>query len=146
MLALARYDGCMNSILSIASSGMTAAMRRLEVSAGNVANALSDGPLPSADAAARAKYHAAYVPQRVDQIATADGGTAAVVSDVSPGTVATFDPTAPYADAEGMVASPNVNFANEAIQQIIARYTFAMNAAVERTYERMMKSLLDIKT
>ncbi|HYM35701.1 MAG TPA: flagellar basal body protein [Steroidobacteraceae bacterium] len=136
----------MSAILSNAVSGMTAAMRRLEVSASNVANALSDGPLPSADASVRAKYPAAYTPKRVDQVETAGGGTAAVVSDVSPATVQTYDPSAPFADANGMVASPNVSFQNEAVQQIVARYTFAMNAVVEITYERMMKSLLDIKT
>ena len=136
----------MNSILSIASSGMTAAMRRLEVSASNVANAMSDGPLPSADAATQASYPPAYVPRQVDQVETAGGGTAAVVSDVSPSFVASYDPSAPYADAQGMVASPNVNFAGEAVQQIISRYTFVMNAAVVRTYEQMMKSLLDIRT
>jgi len=136
----------MNAILSIASSGMSAAMRRLEVSASNVANALSDGPLPSADANVRAKYPAPYAPKRVDQVETVGGGTAAVVSDVSPSIVQTYDPSAPFADSSGMVASPNVDFANEAVQQIIARYTFAMNAMVERTYDRMMKSLLDIKT
>jgi flagellar basal-body rod protein FlgC len=136
----------MSTILSIASSGMTAAMRRLEVSASNVANAMSDGPLPSADASVRAQYPAAYAAQRVDQIETANGGTAAVVTEASPPTVASYEPSAPYADAKGMVASPNVDFANEAVQQIIARYTFAMNAMVMRTYDRMMKSLLDIKT
>ncbi len=121
-------------------------MRRLEVSASNVANAMSEGPLPSADASVQAQFPAAYTPKRVDQVESADGGTQAMVSDVAPATVASFEPAAPYADANGMVATPNVNFAGEAVQQIIARYTFAMNAAVERTYEQMMKSLLDIKT
>jgi flagellar basal-body rod protein FlgC len=135
----------MNAILSIATSGMAAATRRLEVSASNVANALSDGPLPSADAAVRAKYPAAYTPMRIDQVATAGGGTTAVVSNVTPGTVATYDPNAPFADGQGMVASPNVDLANEAVQQLIARYTFVMNVMVVRTYEQMMKSLFDIK-
>ena len=126
----------MNAILSIASSGMTAAMRRLEVSANNVANALSDGPLPSADAATQAKYPAAYAPKQVEQIETAGGGTAAVVSDVTPSYIASYDPSAPFADAQGMVASPNVNIANEAVQQIVSHYTFVMNAVVARTYDR----------
>ena len=136
----------MNAILSIASSGMTAAMRRLEVSASNVANAMSDGPLPSADAATLAKYPAAYAPKKVEQVETAGGGTAAVISDVSPSYIASYDPSAPFADAQGMVASPNVNFANEAVQQIVSHYTFVMNAVVARTYDQMMKSLLDIET
>jgi flagellar basal-body rod protein FlgC len=125
---------------------MAAASRRLEVSESNVANALSDGPLPSADAAVQAKYPAAYTPMRVDQVETAGGGTDAVVTNVAPSTVPTFDPSAPYADANGMVASPNVSLANEVVQQLVARYTFVTNAAVVRSYEQMMKSLLDIKT
>ena len=136
----------MNAILSIASSGMTAAMRRLEVSASNVANAMSDWPLPSADAAIQAKYPAAYAPKQVEQVEIAGGGTAVVVSDVTPSYVASYDPGAPFADAQGMVASPNVNIANEAVQQLVSRYTFVMNTVVVRTYEQMMKSLLDIKT
>ena len=136
----------MSAILSIAASGMAAATRRLEVSASNVANALSDGPLPSADAAIRAQYPAAYMPLRVDQVETAGGGTAAVVGNVTPGYVSSYDPGAPFADANGMVAAPNVDLAGEAVQQLIARYTFVMNAVVVRSYEQMMKSLLDIKT
>jgi flagellar basal-body rod protein FlgC len=136
----------MSGILSIATSGMAAATRRLEVSASNVANAMSDGPLPSAGAAVAANYPAAYTPLRVDQVEISGGGTAAVVSQESPGTAPTYDPGAPYADANGMVASPEVDLTNEAVQQVIARYTFSANAQVVRTYQQMMKSLLDIKT
>jgi len=135
----------MSSILSIAVSGMTAASRRLEVSARNVANALSSGPTAAADPAVKASYPAAYVPLRVDQVETAGGGTVANVSPESPSSVETYDPQAPYADAKGMVAAPNVDLANEAVQQVVARYTFAMNAQVVRSYAQMMKSLLDIR-
>lgn len=141
-----RYANAVSSILSIAASGIAAATRRLEVSAGNVANAMSDGPLPSADPAVVATTPAAYTPLRVDQVETGDGGTAAVVSKVSPATVATYDPGAPYADPNGMVAAPNVDLTDEVLQQVIARYTLSMNVQVVRTYQQMMKSLLDIKT
>ena len=134
----------MDSILSIAASGLQAASQRLQVSAENVANVNSDGPLPSADPTIQAQYPAAYVPQRVDQVATADGGTRAVVTDVQPSTVTAYDPTAPYADPNGQVAAPNVNLSNEAIQQVTARYAFIMNAGVMRVYSQMMRSLLDI--
>ena len=40
------------------------------------------------------------------------GGTSATVSAVSPATVATFDPTAPFANSDGFVASPNVDLAD----------------------------------
>ncbi len=134
----------MSSILSIAASGMLAASQRLEVSAENVANVNSDGPLPTATPATQARYPAAYAPQRVDQVATAGGGTCAVVANVQPSHVAAYDPTAPYADPNGQVAAPNVDLTNEAVQQLTARYAFAFNADVMRVYAKMMQSLVDI--
>jgi flagellar basal-body rod protein FlgC len=59
--------------------------------------------------------------------------------------VPTYDPGAPYANADGQVASPNVDLTEEAIQQLVARYTFAANARVVTAYDQMMKSLFDIK-
>jgi flagellar basal-body rod protein FlgC len=134
-----------SSILSIAASGMAAASQRLQVSAENVANAESDGPLPSAGAAVHAQYPGAYVPQQVDQVATPGGDTSAVVVDVQPAAVAAYAPSAPYADQNGEVAAPNVDGAAEAIQQATAAYDFAMNALVMRVYSQMMKTLLDVQ-
>ena len=136
----------MSSILSIAVSGITAASERLQVSANNVANANSDGPLPSVDPATAAQYPQAYVPQTVNQVETAGGGTKAVVSNAQPGTVAAYDPTAPYADQNGMVAEPNVNYTTQAMQQLTARYDMVFNVYVARVYSRLMKSLVDIQT
>ena len=136
----------MSSILAIAASGLAAASQRLQVSADNVANANSDGPLPSASAAVRAKYPPAYVAQEVNQIATQGGGTSAVVANAQPGTLTAYDPTAPYADPNGLVAAPNVDFANEAVQQAIASYQFAANADVMSVYSQMMRTLLDVQT
>jgi len=134
----------MSHVASIALSGMTAATRRLEVSARNVANARSAGPLPSADPAIVQRYPAAYAPKRVDQVETAGGGTRAIVTPVSPAHVAVADPSAPYADADGLVAAPNVDFAEEAVNQLIARYSFAFNALVLRSHGQMMKSVIDM--
>lgn len=134
----------MNHVASIALSGMTAAAQRLEVSARNVANARTAGPLPSADPATVAGFPAAYAARRVDQVETADGGTRAITGFASPSTIAASDPTAPYADSDGMVAMPNVDFAGEAIEQLLARTSYAFNAAVLRSYSQMMKSLLDV--
>jgi flagellar basal-body rod protein FlgC len=122
---------------------MNAASLRLNVAARNIANARSNGALPSADAPEDAPQ--AYVPQRVDQVEIA-GGTAARVTSVSPATVPVYDPTASYADENGMVAAPNVDIASELVEVMVAKYTFAANAAVVRAESDMMKSLLDIKT
>jgi flagellar basal-body rod protein FlgC len=123
---------------------MMAASTRLQVAAGNIANASSSGPLPGA--ANAADYPAAYSARRVDTVEIHGGGTRAVIRDAAPGTVAASDPDAPYADGNGMVASPNVDIAHEAVEVLTARLSFALNAFVVRTESQMMKALFDIRT
>jgi flagellar basal-body rod protein FlgC len=132
----------MNAAFAIAKSGMQAASLRLDVSASNVANMSSNGPLP--DATNAAAFPPAYAPQRVDQVEVA-GGTSARVTTVSPSYVPAYDPGAPYADKNGLVAAPSVDLTNEVVQQMTAAYEFAANARVLQTASQMMKTLLDIK-
>src|SRR5262245_45116641 len=134
----------MSSAMSIAASGMAAATRRLEVAARNVANVRSAGPLASAGGAVTASFPAAFTPWRVDQVELSGGGTDANVSAVSPGQVPEYDPTAPYADENGMVAAPNVDLAGEMVEALVARYAFAFNAKVMGTASDMTRSVLDI--
>ncbi|MGA9457727.1 MAG: flagellar basal body rod C-terminal domain-containing protein [Pseudolabrys sp.] len=54
------------------------------------------------------------------------------------------DPTAPYADGRGMVASPNVDLANELVQVLVARFSYAANAQVIRVDAQMSTALFDI--
>ena len=84
------------------------------------------------------------MPKRVDQVARADGSTSAHVSAVSPATVTTYDPSAPYADSHGLVASPNVDLASEIVQQLTAQISFAANAQLVKADYKMTASLLDI--
>ena len=132
----------MSSVSSIALSGMSVASLRLQVSANNVANAMSSGPLPGA--AAGGNFPAAYNAERVNQIALAGGGTGATITTVSPGTVRAYDPTAPYADSQGMVATPNVDLAGEIVQQLTASLSFAANARMVKADAQMTASLFDI--
>jgi flagellar basal-body rod protein FlgC len=127
---------------TIAVSGLNVASLRLQVAANNIANSLSDGPLP--DAANPEEFPNAYTPLRINQADVVGGETSATVTTVSPATVASFDPTAPFADSNGMVARPNVDLANEFMQLLIARYTFAANAQVIRADAQMSASLLNI--
>src|SRR5262245_34507548 len=91
-----RYNSAMSVVLSIATSGLVAAARRLEVSARNVANALSSGPSPDADPEIKASFPAAYNALRVDQVEAAGGGTLAVGSQARPGTAWDSGPNAAY--------------------------------------------------
>lgn len=86
---------------AIAVSGLSVASLRLQVSASNIANASSDGPLPGTPNPEN--FPPAYSALRVNQVDNLGGGTSATVANVLPPTVATYDPTAPYADGRGMV-------------------------------------------
>jgi len=132
----------MSIALSIAASGLAASSLRLDVSASNIANALSFGPLPTATN--DAGFPPAYIPLRVDQTETAGGGTAAKAVPVSPSYVPVYDPMAPYADSHGMVAAPNVDIGSQLVEALLARYTFAANAKVATVDARMNNSLLDM--
>ena len=127
---------------TIAVSGLNVASLRLQVAADNIANSLSDGPMP--DTANAAAFPAAYTPLRVNQTDVVGGGTSATLSQVSPATVSAFDPAAPFADSNGMVASPNVDLANEIVQLMLARYSYAANAQVIRADAQMSAALLNI--
>lgn len=135
----------MSSISSIAVSGLNAATRRLEVSASNVANQQSTGTLPGANGAVPAGAPQAYRPLQVNQTATRGGGTQTSVTASSPGTVAVSDPTAPFANADGLVAAPNVDLAQELIGQMLAKYSYTANLATLKADNAMTKSLLDAK-
>ena len=132
----------MSSVSAIALSGLNAASLRLQVSAENVANAGSSGPLP--DSSASGSYPNAYGAKRVDQVTLADGSTRATVSGKSPATVPAYEPSAPYANGQGMVAAPNVNLASEIVQQLTAQLSFAANAQLVKADHKMTASLLDV--
>jgi flagellar basal-body rod protein FlgC len=145
------------STLSIATSGLSAASLRLEVTASNIANELTTGPLPApggsnasggAGNSNNAANFSAYVPLQVNQIdqtnGSTPGGTTAVVSAVSPSFVPQFEPGSPFANQDGLVAAPNVDLASQFIQLLTAKYTFAANAKVIQSYNDTTKSLLDI--
>ena len=139
-------------MLSIATSGLSAAGLRRDVAASNIANATTSGPLPaSSGSQAQAQgssntsnLPALYIPLRVDQTAQPDGGTVATVSAVSPAFVAQSDPTASFANADGLVAAPNVDLASQFVQLLTAKYAFAANAKVVQSYATTSRSLLDI--
>ena len=148
------------SIPSIATSGLSAASLRLNVAASNIANVSTTGPLPasggsstSAGAASSSiapTFPAAYVPLRVDQVAQSSGstpgGTLATVSTVSPSFAAQFDPGAPFANQDGLVAAPNVDLVGESVELATAKYSFIANAKVIQAYSETTETLLEITT
>jgi flagellar basal-body rod protein FlgC len=133
----------MDSPMSIAASGMAAAMASLTASASNVANADTTGPLPdAAPASSQAQPHV-YQPAVVVETSMAGGGVSATITR-SNGYIQSYDPTAPFANNQGMVATPNVDLPSEMVDQMSASLAFRANLKVFQAADRMQKSLLDI--
>lgn len=129
---------------------MAAATLRLDAAASNLANAQSDGALPPTDGSvADPKAPSVYAPRRVDQISLSP--TASKASGVSaevkaePDYFASYKPDASFADAQGMVASPNVDPVTETVQMITAEQSFRSNMSVYKTADAMAQMVLDIK-
>ncbi len=127
----------MNAIVGIALSGLQAAARRLQVTASNVANMAN-----RADVAADGTVAAGlFRPARVHQVATAGGGTEAVVQPVEPPFHIVPDPSRD----DGRAAMPNVDLAQQMVEMMLAKSAYKANAAIIRTAEEMDDALLDIK-
>ncbi|MFW0777016.1 MAG: flagellar basal body rod protein FlgC [Rickettsiales bacterium] len=118
----------MVSPINTALSGLAAASTRIAVSTENVANQFSKN----------------YVPKQVDQVTLSAGAVRAVVKDVDPATTPIFNPSDPDADVNGTVQLPNVDLANELVNQSIASYDYKANLQSIKAADNLQKSLLDI--
>jgi len=131
--------------MTIAASGMAAAMTSLTASASNVANANSAGPASGFTPVNAPSPASAYQPAVVTLTSMAGGGVSATITRSSPSPILSYDPTAPFANGQGMVAIPNVDFATEAVNQLSARVAFQANLKVFQAANRNLDTLLDIK-
>ena len=123
----------MIAIFDIALSGARAAMRRLEVSAANVANVRTSAPV----AADRQPGPSLYRPQRVVQASEAPGGVTAAAAPVSPAYT-----LVPASDG-GLAALPNVNLVHESVEQSLALRSYQANLQVLKAADETQKALLD---
>ena len=72
-------------------------------------------------------------------------GVAASLAPSSRVAVLSYDPQAPFASADGLVASPNVDVVDDMMQLATARYSFAANLAVIHTADDMTNAVLDMR-
>ena len=132
--------------LSIALSGLTAQQQRLGATASNIANVATTGSVPSSDPLAPAST--VYKPLEVSFTALTTGngdpaGVKAQVSERADGYTVFFDPDNIHANAEGLVAAPNVSLENEIVNLLLTKTLFKANAAVIKTQNEMSGALLD---
>jgi flagellar basal-body rod protein FlgC len=132
----------MSSILSIAVSGLNNAVTRIANAASNIVNASSTAPLPDSG-----QPYTGYVPQDVVTISQSVGNNNFGVSDTttprSPAYITASDPTSPNANANGLVAAPNVDLNSELIASKEASVVYGANADIIKVASEMQKSLLD---
>ena len=135
----------MNTAMTIAASGMLAASTSLTASASNLANLQSDGPVPATDPQqpVAPAPGSVYQPVQVTDTAQPGGGVRATVQPSLPAYTLAYDPTAPYANMQGMVAAPNTDPAREVVNQVAASFAYKANIAVFKTAQQMEKTLLD---
>lgn len=129
----------MNAVSAIARTGLSAATRRLEASASNIANARSGGALPGADGPT------VYTPRDVHLSAQAGGGVEASLVPSARDALLAYDPQAPFANAQGYVAMPAVELTQDMLNLAMASYDFAANLAVIRTADEMSRAVLEIR-
>ena len=135
-----------SNAISSAVSGVLAGERRFANSAGNVANQRSvaapslDGP--ATDAEGNTLFPAG---RSVDQSA-AGGGVRSTRLLVDPTAVQQYDPSAPDADADGLVNRPNVDLARETVDQIAGQRQHEANLATVRAADELLRATIDIKS
>ncbi|HUY68970.1 MAG TPA: flagellar basal body rod C-terminal domain-containing protein [Alphaproteobacteria bacterium] len=135
----------MSGILNIAISGLNDAVARIANAASNIVNASSTAPVPSSGAA-----YGGFVPQDVVTLSQSAGGQNFGVTDTAvprnPAYVVTPDASSPNANADGLVAAPNVDLNAELIASKVAQVTYGANADVVKVAQQMQDALLNIKT
>jgi len=129
----------MGNALLIAVSGLNAASVRLSTAANNIANANDTGALQPAPGQSQP-----YQPQQVAQQATAGGGTIATDVPVTPASNPAPDPNSRFANAQGLVAVPNVDTAQELVNSEVAGVSYDANLKVIETASKMQGYLLNI--
>jgi flagellar basal-body rod protein FlgC len=129
----------MSGAVQIAISGMDANATWMDTIASNVANMNDTSALP-----AQGAPYSGYQPVTVAMSATASGGVTAQVEPTMPAYSPGYDPSAPMANSQGLVAVPNVDLATAIVDQTMALQSYKASADVFRTAEEMAKTTLDM--
>ncbi len=133
----------MMDAISIAMTGLTAQKQKLAVTANNIANATTGGRVPDT---ANPSAPASTVYQPLEAHFSPMGENGGVLVDIrqkEPGYTAYFDPTNINVNEMGLVAAPNVDYAEEFVNLLEIKTAFKANLAVIKTQEEMLGEMLD---
>lgn len=126
----------MANSITIALSGLNAASSKIAATATNIANANTSGAREGTDGPK------AYTPVDIIEISQKDGvKTEAVARD--PATSLAYDPNSSFADSEGLVEAPNVDYGTEIVTAKLAALAYKANASVIKIASEMEQELLN---
>jgi flagellar basal-body rod protein FlgC len=112
----------MLSPLGASLSGLRAGLEKLEISANNVANLSTDG-------------------FKKDRVLLSEGVSGGVVVEIGKSTKSGPFYRSPQGE---LIETSNVDPAEEAVEQILAKYMFSMNVATIQTADEMQKGVIDL--
>lgn len=117
-------------------SGLQAASKQVNASASNIAGASVVGAVDPADGPS------AYQPVDVVQTTNGTGGVSATTVNRDPASFTAFDPDSSFANAQGEVSVPNVDYTTEIVNLKLAEIAYKANLAVLRTTRELSQELL----
>lgn len=129
------------NIFNVAGSAMSAQGQRLNVVASNIANA------DSATSATGQPYRAKQVvfePVEMDNTKSSTGVRVGMVVEDASEPKLIYDPKNPAANAEGYVAMPNVNLAEEMVNMLSASRSYQSNVETMNAAKTMLLKTLTI--
>ena len=139
-----------SSVFSIGYSGLSAESRGVETAAANIAH-VNDTIRP-ADASTATHQQPqsdsnadAYRPQDVVRSSVAGGGVRTDTVEREPPHELSYAPNDSHADANGLIARPNVNFENEFVAMIMSHRAFEANLRSIKTADAIMGELLSAR-
>lgn len=132
--------------ISSALSGVHAAERRLGNSASNVANLRSVAAPTVEGPATDEAGNSLFRPARTVDVTGPTGGVQSTRVLVDPSAVQEYDPSAPDADADGLVNRPNVDLVHETADRIAGQRQFEANLATIRAADELLRATIDIKS
>lgn len=143
----------MVSAINNALGGLHASSKRVQASASNIANVRTSVPTEDARVrpvsapreTRREGEPPVYEPVRVHQESVRGGGVRSEFVPYEPPHVPVYAPDDRRADADGMIARPNVDHATEFVNMIQAEKAYSANLKVIRTENDMIGALLNEK-
>lgn len=133
----------MSDILSTAVSGMKQATDRILNAAENIANVQSNGKLPNALGEKATSYYPTDVITLSNNVGDHHLGVRTQTVERPEPYSVVYDPNSPHANADGLIAAPNIDLTKEIVDTLMAELAYNANAKVIATEKNMQETLLD---